>query len=168
MKLQAEYKDHTDEIEIRREGEKVFASVGGRSYELDASTPEPNVYLLKHEGRVYEVFVSPRQVSGGQVDLRVGTHEFEVNLVDPKRLRSAGTGRSHDHGMAEIKTAMPGKVVRVLVEVGTEVSKGDGIIVVEAMKMQNELRSPIDGVVKEIRGAEGATVNAGEVLAVIE
>lgn len=168
MKLQAEYKDQTDEIEIRRDGEKVFATVGGRSYELEASTPEPNVYLLKHEGRVYEVFVSPRQGPGGQVDLRVGTHEFEISLVDPKRLRSAAAGKAQDHGMAEIKTAMPGKVVHVLVEVGAEVAKGDGIIVVEAMKMQNELRSPKDGVVKEIRGAEGATVNAGEVLAVIE
>jgi biotin carboxyl carrier protein len=70
--------------------------------------------------------------------------------------------------MAEIKTAMPGKVVRVLVEVGAQVAKGDGIIVVEAMKMQNELRSPKDGTVKDIRGSEGATVNPGEVLAIIE
>lgn len=168
MKLQAEYKDQTHDIEIRREGEKVFATVDGHSYELEASTPEPNIFLLKHEGRVYEVFVSPRPVSRGTVNLRLGTHELEVSLVDPKRLRSAVAGKSQDHGMAEIKTAMPGKVVRVLVEIGAAVAKGDGIIVVEAMKMQNELRSPKDGVVKEIRGKEGATVNPGEVLAIVE
>ena len=63
---------------------------------------------------------------------------------------------------------MPGKLVRVLVEVGAEVKQGEGILIVEAMKMQNEMKSPKDGVVKEISFAEGATVNAGDVLAVIE
>ncbi len=63
---------------------------------------------------------------------------------------------------------MPGKVVRVLVEQGAEVQTGDGIIVVEAMKMQNEMKSPKDGIIKEIRFTEGATVNAGDVLAIIE
>ena len=63
---------------------------------------------------------------------------------------------------------MPGKVVRVLVETGATVQTGDGIIVVEAMKMQNEMKSPKDGTIKEIRFAEGATVNAGDVLVVIE
>ncbi len=63
---------------------------------------------------------------------------------------------------------MPGKVVRVLVEAGAEVSKGDGILVVEAMKMQNELKSPKDGTVREIRAADGQTVATGEVLATIE
>jgi biotin carboxyl carrier protein len=63
---------------------------------------------------------------------------------------------------------MPGKVVRIVAEVGQEVKTGDSIIVVEAMKMQNEMKSPKDGVVKEIRAEVGATVNAGDVLAVIE
>ena len=85
-------------------------------------------------------------------------------IIDPKRLRSAGDNHDHMDGRAEIKTAMPGKVVRILVESGAEVAKGDGIIVVEAMKMQNELKSPKDGIVREIRAADGDTVNAGEVL----
>ena len=63
---------------------------------------------------------------------------------------------------------MPGKVVRVLAEVGAEIKQGEGVIIVEAMKMQNEMKSPKDGTVKEIRYDEGATVNAGDVLAVIE
>jgi biotin carboxyl carrier protein len=63
---------------------------------------------------------------------------------------------------------MPGKVVRIVAEVGQEVKIGDSIIVVEAMKMQNEMKSPKDGVVKEIRAENGATVNTGDVLAVIE
>ena len=63
---------------------------------------------------------------------------------------------------------MPGKVVRILVEAGATVEQGDGILVVEAMKMQNELRSPKSGVVKELRAKEGATVGAGDILATIE
>ncbi len=63
---------------------------------------------------------------------------------------------------------MPGKIVRILVESGAEILQGDGVIVVEAMKMQNEMKSPKDGIVKEIRFAEGETVNAGDVLAAIE
>ena len=63
---------------------------------------------------------------------------------------------------------MPGKVVRVLVERGQEVEAGAGLVVVEAMKMQNELKSPKAGTVVELRAAPGATVNAGDVLVVIE
>ena len=63
---------------------------------------------------------------------------------------------------------MPGKVVRVLVAVGAVVEKGQGLIVVEAMKMQNEMKSPKDGVVIVVKTSEGATVSAGEILVVIE
>jgi biotin carboxyl carrier protein len=63
---------------------------------------------------------------------------------------------------------MPGKVVRVLIEKGAQVEADQGILVVEAMKMQNELRSPKDGIVKALNVSEGATVNAGDVLAIIE
>jgi len=166
MKLLAELNNEKHDVEIRRDGDRIFASIDGRSYELEASEPEPNVFLLKHDGKIYEVYVSPEDTNTSRV--RIGSHEFEITVHDPKRLRGSGSGHGDREGLAEIKTAMPGKVVRVLVEHGTEVKKGDGIIVVEAMKMQNEMKSPKDGVVKDIRALEGATVNAGDVLAVIE
>jgi len=166
MKLQADLNNEKHNIEIRREGDKVFATVNDRSYELEASEPEPNVFLLKHECRIYEVYVSPG--TAGASHVRLGATEFEISIHDPKRLRGSGSGHEQGEGVAEIKTAMPGKVVRVLVEPGAEVKKGDGIIVVEAMKMQNEIRSPKDGIAKEIRVSVGSTVNAGEILAVIE
>ena len=168
MKLFAELNDENHEIEIKRDGERVFAAIGEREYELEASQPEPNVYLLKNGGRIFEVFVSPQKNTDEPLQVRVGTNEFEINLTDPKRLRgTAGAGASSD-GAAEIKTAMPGKVVRVLTEQGAEIKKGEGVVVVEAMKMQNEMKSPKDGVIKEIRFSEGATVNAGDILAIIE
>lgn len=168
MKLQAELNNEKREIEILSEGDKVFARVDDREYELEASEPEPNVFLLKNENKIYEVFVSPQQNAGEPLQVKVKNQSFEINLIDPKRLRGAGGAGESADGAAEIKTAMPGKVVRVLVKPGAEIQKGDGVIIVEAMKMQNEMKSPKDGIVKEIRFSEGATVNAGEILAVIE
>jgi biotin carboxyl carrier protein len=162
MKLLAEIEDLKYEIKIERKDTKVFAEIDERRYELEVSEPESNVYLLKHNNRVYQVYVAPNNL------VSLGTKQYEINLIDPKRLRASGGTDASADGASEIKTAMPGKVVRVLVETGAEVEKGDGIIVVEAMKMQNELKSPKAGIVREIRFTEGATVGAGDILAVIE
>ncbi|HKQ50935.1 MAG TPA: acetyl-CoA carboxylase biotin carboxyl carrier protein subunit, partial [Pyrinomonadaceae bacterium] len=97
---------------------------------------------------------------GGQV--------YAVTLADPKRLRGAAVSGGHAHGSSEIVAPMPGKVVRVLVEAGAEVEAGAGVVIVEAMKMQNEMKSPKAGRVASVQVREGATVNAGDVLAVIE
>src|SRR4051812_38401980 len=105
MKLQAELNHEKHEIEIKRDGEKVFAEIDGRSYELEASEPEPNVYLLKNEGRIYEIFVSPRTGTTEPFQVKVKDSEFEIALIDPKRLRGAGSGAELGEGAAEIKTA---------------------------------------------------------------
>jgi biotin carboxyl carrier protein len=168
MKLKAEIGDETHDIEVNEAEGRVTASVDGRAYELEASRPEPGIYLFKHEGRVYEASVAPPAAAGEPHSVKVCGHEFDVRIIDPKRLRGSGAAHDHGDGMAEIKTAMPGKVVKILVAAGAEVKKGDGILVVEAMKMQNELKSPKDGTVREVRAAEGQTVAAGEALAVIE
>jgi biotin carboxyl carrier protein len=166
MKLEAQIGDDTCSLDVRVDGERVFASVDGREYELEASEVEPGVYLLKNAGRVYQVSVTQRP--GSPTQAVVNGNGFEVDIIDPKRLRGARSDHEHSGGHAEIKTAMPGKVVRITAAVGEPVEKGASVIVVEAMKMQNEMKSPIDGVVKEIRVSEGSTVNAGEVLLVIE
>ena len=168
MKLKAEIGSETREIEITETDGKLRAVIDGRDYDIEASEPEAGIYLFKHEGKVYEASVSVPDSPGGTHSVRLRGRETEVRIIDPKRLRGSGAAHDHGDGLAEIKTAMPGKVVRVLVEPGTKVSKGDGIIVVEAMKMQNELKSPKDGTVREIRAADGQTVAAGEVLATIE
>ena len=168
MKLQAELNKAQHSIEIKREGEKVFATVDGREYELEADRPEPNIYLLKHQGKIYQFFISPRLNTAQPFSVAVGDKNLEIKIFDPKKLRSSPPLAGHADGIAEIKTAMPGKVVRILVETGTTISAGEGVLVVEAMKMQNELKAPKDGVVKEIRFKEGETVNAGDILAVIE
>lgn len=163
MKLNAKIDDEKLNIEIVRGDGQVTATVNGREYLLHVSQPEPNIYTFRSGGKLTEAFVSPE--SG---NVTVGGHEFQINLIDPKRLRGSGVESESAEGIAEIKTAMPGKVVRILVEPGAEVQKGDGVLVVEAMKMQNEMKSPKDGIVKDIRTTEGSTVNAGDILAVIE
>jgi biotin carboxyl carrier protein len=167
MKLTAEINNETREIDVRREGDKVFATVGGKAYELEAHQTAPDTYLFKHEGKVYECFVSA-DAAGGKTQVTSGANSYEFTLADPKRLSHTGGAHAHGDGTAEIVSQMPGKIVRVLVKVGDEVKTKDGVIVVEAMKMQNEMRSPKDGAVKAINFAEAETVNAGDVLAVIE
>jgi len=162
MKLQAELNGEKHEIEIKRDGEKVFARVDDREYELEASEVEPNVYLFKYNHQIFQIYAAPNGI------VNLGNHQLEISVTDPKRLHSSGIDDAKAEGIVEIKTAMPGKLVRVLVEAGAEVKQGESVLVVEAMKMQNEMKAPKDGVVKEICFPEGATVNAGDVLAVIE
>jgi biotin carboxyl carrier protein len=166
MKLQAAIGDSIHDIEMTRDGDQLRVCIDDRKYDLEASEPEPSVYLLKHDNNVYEASVSPTDASNFIVSLR--GHDVQVKITDPKRLRGSGGDHHTQDGAAEIKTAMPGKVVRILVSTGDTVTKGDGVIVVEAMKMQNEMKSPKDGRVTEIKIAEGDTVGAGDVLLVIE
>jgi biotin carboxyl carrier protein len=91
-----------------------------------------------------------------------------VELRDPRSLHSRRAEGDKAAGVKKIVAPMPGKVVRILVSQGAEVKSGQGVIVVEAMKMQNELKSPKQGVVQKIAVAEGAAVNAGELLVIVE
>lgn len=165
MKLQAEINGEVQDIEIRQDGREVAATIGGCEYLLDISEPEPGVFLLKHENAVFQASVSGNAPDYG-VHLRGKSHQ--VRIIDPKKLRGTGSESDDESGKAEIRTAMPGKVVRILKSVGDTVEKGDGVIVVEAMKMQNEMKSPKEGTVTDIKFGEGDTVGAGEVLVVIE
>ena len=167
MKLRAETSGEEFEVEINRAGDKLTARVGERVYDLQVSEPEKDVFLFKNGGKISEALVSLPASPGDPYSVRLGATELDIKLTDPKRLRGSAVDSQAVGGKAEIKTAMPGKVVRILVADADEVKKGDGLIVVEAMKMQNEMKSPKDGTVKEIRVEEGSTVNAGEILVII-
>jgi biotin carboxyl carrier protein len=99
--------------------------------------------------------------------LWVGSVRYAAQLRDPRSLRSRVTA-DDGKGPRKLLAPMPGKIVRVLVAESAEVEAGQGIVVVEAMKMQNEIKSPKKGVVRKLVAAEGAAVNAGDVLAVVE
>lgn len=151
MKLKAIIGEIEEEVELDLANGRVSARIGARIYELQAREIEPGSYLFFLDHRVVECRVDDK-----------------IKIIDPKRLRSGQNSGGHQHGVAEIVAQMPGKVVRVQVEAGATVEKGAGMIVVEAMKMQNEMKSPRAGVVVAVNVKPGDTVNAGDVLAVLE
>jgi len=135
---------------------------------VDALTPdgipdilvvEPGVYSVLVGGASYEV-----RVSGGEAF--IDGHRYNIETEDPRQWKRSGSGAGV-HGPAAIVAPMPGKIVRVLVAEGDEVEAGQGIVVVEAMKMQNELKAPRAGRVTSLRVKTGDSVNAGAVLATV-
>ncbi len=168
MKLHATIADLEMSVEIRRDGRRLFAKVDGRQYELDAHQSASSVILRTADGKVFDCRIEGKLSSGKPVPVFVGPRQYSVTLTDPKRLRGAFVAGGETDGVARIVAAMPGKVVRVLVEQGAQVEAGAGVIVVEAMKMQNEMKSPKSGIVTALTVTVGATVNGGDVLAVIE
>jgi biotin carboxyl carrier protein len=171
MKLTAEIASKTCALEIRREGSRVFAEIAGRSYDLEAQELGAGGYLFLLGGRVYECRVSDAASSAGKrgrMEVQVQGQSYGVTVFDPRRLRGARPTGGQDAARVEVSAPMHGKIVRVLVERGQVVEDGDGLVVVEAMKMQNELKSPRGGTVAELHAVPGTTVNAGAVLVIIE
>ena len=136
----------------------------GRHLEVDAVLARPDLLSLRIGNMAYEV-KSERGANNLQV--WVGNARFDVEVRDPRSLRGR-TGVGGDRGPRKIVAPMPGKVVRLLVHEGDEVEPGAGVAVVEAMKMQNEIKSPKQGTIQKVLVSEGAAVNAGDVLAIVE
>jgi len=164
MKWQARVGDRTHSVEIAREaGGIIAARVDGRPYRLSVSEPQARTWsILDEQGRSVEAIVGVKQ---GRCRVRIGRAVFEVASAEVERTSTAGRNAG---GREEVRSVMPGRVLRVLVTVGDTVQAGQGLAVLEAMKMENELASPRQGVVREIRTAPGRTVEAGETLVVLE
>lgn len=167
MKLHAAIADQVINVDVRREGERVIGVVDGREYELNLQQTARS-YVLRFDGAVFDCRVDGQPRSGDTMDVFVGTERFAVMFSDPKRLRGSAEAGGHGDGAARIIAPMPGKIVRVLVEIGAQIEAGAGVVVVEAMKMQNEMKSPKAGSVSAVNVEVGATVNGGDVLVVIE
>lgn len=164
MKYEAEIEGRQVAVELNEKEGRVSAVVEDRRYEVSVLRPEQGVYLIFDGDSVYEARVWSSQA--GSLSIKLRNRVFDARVVDRKHRRGA-----IDHGIEgrqQLVAPMPGKVVRVLVGAGDEVASGQGVAVVEAMKMQNEIKSPRAGRVVEIRVVEGATVNANQVLATIE
>jgi biotin carboxyl carrier protein len=171
MKLKAQLSGNAHQVSFRLASGSVDVDIDGRHYDLEIRELARGDYLLFDGSKVYKCRVVQHldPLSAGETfEVVLRGRNYEVALVDPKRLRSAQSSGGHHAGAAEIVSPMPGKIVRVLVRPGDHVQAGAGVIVVEAMKMQNEMKAPKAGTVVSIETKEGATVNAGDVLAVIE
>lgn len=124
---------------------------------------QPGVYSVLLDGYSYDAFV---QGAPDGLIVTIDGYRFEIEARDPRRFSRTAAGRA-GHGVQTLASPMPGKVVRVLAAAGDTVAAGQGIMVVEAMKMQNELKAARAGTVLTISAREGATVMAGESLATI-
>ena len=141
----------------------IQAEIGDRKYTLEAKIIQPGIYWFNWQNRSIEITVTP---NGDGYVVSLGGRRMTVEMVDSRTARrNAVQGQA---GLVEIRAPMPGKVVKVLLPEGSEVQHNQGIILMEAMKMQNEIKSPKSGVVKKLGVIEGAAVSAGDLLASVE
>jgi biotin carboxyl carrier protein len=151
-------------LELERKDGGWACRLDGRAIEIDAVLARADVLSLRIGNKAYEVKC---ERVGGEMHLWVGSARFAAEVRDPRSLRGK-TRAADDHGPRKLTAPMPGKIVRVLVSEGEAVEAGAGVLVVEAMKMQNEIKSPKKGTIRKILVSTGTAVNAGDVLAIVE
>jgi biotin carboxyl carrier protein len=166
-------------IETGAELSRREVSVDGRRYSIDwrmlatlASDARGGRFSLLIAGRSYEVLARritrPEEDSGERYEVQFAGRRFEVLVEDEREKTLAGAvAAAHDAGEARVRSPMPGLVIGTPVEVGSRVSRGQTVVVLEAMKMENDLAAPRAGSIKEIKVSKGQTVNQGDVLVVI-
>jgi biotin carboxyl carrier protein len=149
-------------VELERAANGWRISMDGQRLDADVTEVAPYTFSILLRGRVHEVRVAP--ASNGTLQVQDGLRTFTAAVFDPRAWRGRRHGGAEAEGRQQVAAPMPGKVVRVLVKVGDRVEAGQGLVVVEAMKMQNEIRSPKSGIVERVLANEGQAVNNGDVL----
>jgi biotin carboxyl carrier protein len=152
-------------LELEHEGNHWSCRLDGEPIDADAVMTKHDVISIIIGGTHYEV---KREQTATDTHYWVKNSRFAVDVRDPRSLSSRKSSAASGEGPQKLLAPMPGKVVRIIVLAGSAVEAGQGVLVVEAMKMQNELKSPKKGTVKQVMVAEGASVTAGEVLAIVE
>jgi biotin carboxyl carrier protein len=152
-------------VELVRDADRWRVTLDGRPIDADATEIAPNIFSILIDGHSHEVRITPS--SGGTFTLQTAHREFTAQVIDPRAWRGRHHAAGEAEGRQQILAPMPGKVVRLLVQAGDTVEAGQGLLVVEAMKMQNEIRSPKRGTVERLLAKEGQPVNAGEVLCIV-
>jgi len=164
VKIAVQIHNRTRTVELTRDADHWRISLDGEP--VDATEIAPNIYSILLHGKSHEVRITP--ASTGALTLQTAHHEFTAEVLDPRAWRGRRRGALEAEGRQQVLAPMPGKIIRVLVQIGEKVRAGQGLLVVEAMKMQNEIRSPKSGTVERLLAKEGQPVNAGEILAWID
>lgn len=139
---------------------------GGEPRLVDAERLERGTVNVLIEHRSYDIEL---EEDGEKLSMLVEDDLFRMEMLDERRMRlREAKGKFSVEGPQVIRAPMPGKVVKVLVETGAEVAEGQGVVVIEAMKMENELRATKAGTVVALTVKEGQTVEGGTELARIE
>ena len=154
-------------VEIEEVGRSLYRiAVDGNEFLVDGKKTGLTNYSLIVDNRSFEVDVD---ITEDEYRVLVDGRSYHVELVDERRVRLGGAQPGIQlEGRQQVSVPMPGKVIAVLVGEGDRVEKGQGLVIVEAMKMENEVRSPIAGEVKQIRVKAGDALEAGALLMVVE
>jgi biotin carboxyl carrier protein len=151
-------------VEVTHPGDRPRWTIDGQSVEADIVQVSPGIYSVLIDGESIDV-----RVEGNRSALRVvvDDREYLASIENPRELKKNRAGAAEAAGRQSIVAPMAGKIIAALVKVGDAVQGGQGLLIVEAMKMQNEIRSPKSGQVERIAVVEGQTVNSGDVVIVI-
>jgi biotin carboxyl carrier protein len=152
-------------VDLHLDGGRWHCLLDGREVHLDAVLAQPDILSVLIDARAYQI---RRERLASQLRIWVDNQSYVAEVSDPRSLRNRKARSAGSKGSRRLVAPMPGKVVRFLVTENSPVEAGQGVVVVEAMKMQNEIRSPKKGIVVKLAVAEGAAVNAGDVLAIVE
>ena len=147
MELEVIVGENIHTIHIEPEGGHYRVVVDGVAHVVDLRQPEPSVFSMLIEGKAYEAFISR---NGSEITVSLSGQSYQSRLAESSQRNRDDAGRIESLHRNEIVAPMPGKVVSILVEEGARVEQGDGVIIVEAMKMENELKAPRSGQVAEI------------------
>jgi biotin carboxyl carrier protein len=163
----ARMKDGDRKVEIEKNGATYTISIDGRTYLADARMASgPTAMSIIVDNKCYEAIVTR---TGRKTLVSTGGDEFEIELADELEHRGkVSAAHHHDLDVEEIKAPMPGVVISIEVEKGQQVDPGTPVVIVEAMKMQNEIATVVGGAVKEIRVNRGDIVDSQKILMVIE
>jgi biotin carboxyl carrier protein len=153
-------------VELEKNDSTYKVLLDGQPVDADVILAAPYAVSVILNGATFEFHVAPSP--GGSYTLQTGSHEFHAEVRDPRSWRGRKQGDLDAEGRQEIVAPMPGKVIRLLVKPGDPVETGQGLVVIEAMKMQNEIRSPKKGRIERLEAKEGQLVNPGDVLAWVE
>ena len=145
-------------------GNTIEASVNGRTYKLEKHMVGAQAYWFGYNGRSVEAVVAEREAG---YEVSILGHRISVDFLDSIKIGRGRRAAVHK-GVADVRAPMPGRIVRVLLGREDEVEARQGIVVMEAMKMQNEIRSPKRGKISELNVAEGDAVNLGDLIARVE
>lgn len=140
-------------------------SVDGSTFPVEERLLRPGVLSLIVDGRAWRVVL---EEDASEPAVLIAGERIPYSVNDPRSLRARRAHAAGTDGPRPIKASMPGRVVRVLAQPGDAIEAHQGIVVIEAMKMQNELKSPKNGKLAELRVTPGDTVSAGDVLAIVE
>jgi biotin carboxyl carrier protein len=162
MRFEVSLQGANHQLEILTMNGQWRCRLDGRDIPLDVAQIAQNHLSILLRGKSYDVSL------GAKGSIAVGGHSYEVMITDPKSWPGRKQASGGHSGPQKLIASMPGKVVRVLAEKGSKILAGQGILVIEAMKMQNEIRSPREGTVTALLVGEGTSVNAGQPLAIIE